>query len=194
MSAFPGGKAMAKCVCPWWLGYLLANPLRRLTQNPAKILAPYVREGMTVLEPGPGMGFFTLELARLVGPSGRVVAVDLQPRMIQRLKRRAAKKGLIERVEARLAKRDSLGLSDFAGRVDFALAFAVVHELPAADSFFAQVAQTLRPGASLLLAEPTVHVNAAEFEDELRVAAQAGLELAARPSIRRSRAALLRKV
>jgi SAM-dependent methyltransferase len=185
---------MAKCVCPWWLGYLLASPLRRLTQDPAKILAPYVREGMTVLEPGPGMGFFTLELAHLVGPSGRVVAVDLQPRMIQRLKRRAAKKGLIERVEARLAKRDSLGLSDLAGRVDFALAFAVVHELPGVDSFFAEVAQALRPGASLLLAEPTVHVDAAEFEGELRVAAQAGLEVTDRPSIRRSRAALLKKV
>jgi SAM-dependent methyltransferase len=185
---------MAKRVCPWWLGYLLASPLRRLTCDPAKILAPYVREGMTVLEPGPGMGFFTLELARLVGCSGRVVAVDLQPRMIERLKRRAARKGLLERVEARLAARECLGVTDLAGRVDFALAFAVVHELPAADSFFAEVAQALRPGASLLLAEPTGHVNAAQFEDELRAAAQAGLEVGDRPCIRRSRAALLKKV
>jgi len=60
-------------VCPWWMGYLLACPLRRLWQDPANIVAPYVREGMTVLEPGPGMGFFTLELARRVGASGRVV-------------------------------------------------------------------------------------------------------------------------
>src|ERR1022692_3696772 len=57
--------------------------------RPAKILAPYVCEGMTVLEPGPGMGFFTLELARRVGASGRVVAVDIQPRMLDRLKRPA---------------------------------------------------------------------------------------------------------
>ena len=55
---------MAHRVCPWWLGYLLASPLRRLMANPRKLLAPYVHEGMTVLEPGPGMGFFTLELAR----------------------------------------------------------------------------------------------------------------------------------
>jgi hypothetical protein len=60
-------------VCPWWVGYLLASPLRRLQYDPAALLAPYVRTGMTVLEPGPGMGFFTLELARRVGPSGRVV-------------------------------------------------------------------------------------------------------------------------
>ena len=82
---------MGHRVCPWWLGYFLASPLRRLLQDPVAITKPYVREGMTVLEPGPGMGFFTLEMARQVGASGRVVAVDVQPRMIAGLKRRLAK-------------------------------------------------------------------------------------------------------
>jgi tRNA A58 N-methylase Trm61 len=74
-------------ICPRWLGYVLASPLRRLLQDPGAIVQPYVQHGMTVLEPGPGMCFFTLELARRVGPSGRVVAVDVQPRMIAGLKR-----------------------------------------------------------------------------------------------------------
>jgi predicted O-methyltransferase YrrM len=60
-----------------------------------------------VLEPGPGMGSFTLELARRVGPNGRVIAVDVQPRMIAGLKRRLAKAGLLERVDARIAPPDS---------------------------------------------------------------------------------------
>ena len=51
---------MSTHTCPWWLGYLLASPLRRLFENPTTRLAPYVREGMFVLEPGPGMGFFAL--------------------------------------------------------------------------------------------------------------------------------------
>ena len=68
--------------------------------DPEKVVRPFVREGMTVLEPGPGMGFFTIELARLVGPSGRVVAVDIQPKMLDGLKRRAAKAGVADRVEA----------------------------------------------------------------------------------------------
>jgi len=127
---------MAKRVCPWWLGYFLASPLRGLVYDPASIVAPYVRSGMTVLEPGPGMGFFTLELARQVGTSGRVVAVDVQPRMIAGLKRRAAKAGVLERVDVRLAAPDSLGVGDLAGSVDFTLAFAVVHEMPAAGPFF----------------------------------------------------------
>ena len=184
---------MQRHVCPWWLGYLLACPLRRWVQDPAKILAPYVHEGATVLEPGPGMGFFTLPLARMVGATGRVVAVDVEPRMLDALRRRARKAGLLERVEIRLAQPDSLGLTDLAGQVDFALAFAVVHEMPSAVSFFTEAGRTLKPGGRLLLAEPSGHVRAPRFEAELAAAAEAGLQLADRPSIRRSRAALFKK-
>ena len=42
-------------VCPWWMGYLLASPVRQLVHRPAEILAAHVGPGMTVLEPGPGM-------------------------------------------------------------------------------------------------------------------------------------------
>lgn len=185
---------MAHSVCPWWMGYWLASPLRRLSYNPAQILSPYVREGMTVLEPGPGMGFFTLELARLVGPSGRVVAVDIQPRMLAELKRRAAKAGLRPRIELRLAQPDSMGIAGLEGVVDFVLAFATVHEMPSAGAFFEQSAEALRPGATLLLAEPAGHVKPELFDAELKAAAGAGLRVADHPLIRRSHAALLTKV
>jgi tRNA A58 N-methylase Trm61 len=184
---------MAKRVCPWWLGYFLASPLRRLMADPGKIVAPYIHEGMTVLEPGPGMGFFTLELARRVGASGRIIAVDIQSRMLAGLKRRLAKAGLLDRVDARLASSDSMGLGDVAGAMDFTLAFAVVHEFPAPEPFFAQVAAASKSGARLLLVEPSGHVNAAEFEAELQSAAHAGFAVVDRPSIGRSHAALLQK-
>ena len=94
-------------VCPWWIGYLLASPMRRwLGQDPIKILTPYVHEGMNVLEPGPGMGFFTIPLARLVGASGKVIAVDLQPKMIASLKKRAAKVKVLDRIDARVTSAD----------------------------------------------------------------------------------------
>jgi SAM-dependent methyltransferase len=182
---------MAEYVCPWWLGYFLISPVRRLRQDPRKILSSYVHEGMTVLEPGPGMGFFTLDLARLAGPSGRVIAVDVQNKMLEKLKRRAAKQSLLERIETRLATKDSMALGDLQGRVDFALAFAVVHEIPPAARFFHQVADTLKPGAALLLAEPKGHLNPAKFEEELRTAAEAGLTVLERPPISGSHTALL---
>lgn len=180
-------------VCPWWLGYVLASPLRRLWQNPAEILNPYIKAGMTVLEPGPGMGFFTLELARRVGASGRIVAVDIQPRMLRSLKRRAARAGLAERLDARLVQAETMALSDLAGAVDFVVAIAVVHELPDPQRFFREAAAVLKSGGGMLLIEPAGHVNAQEFDTELQAAGGAGLSVVDRPSIHRSQAALLRK-
>jgi len=185
---------MSNRVCPWWLGYFLVSPIRRWGQgDPAELLKPYVREGMTVLEPGPGMGFFTIPLARLVGSAGRVVAVDLQPKMIASLMRRAAKANVADRIEARVTSAETLGVEDLAGKVDFILAFAMVHELPDAQRFFSEVGRATKPGASLLLAEPRGHVSDAKFEAELAAAAAAQFEVSARLVIRRSRAALLVK-
>ena len=180
--------------CPWWLGYLLANPLRKLRQDPHDILSPFVTEGMTVLEPGPAMGFFTLELARLVGPDGRVVAVDVQPRMLASLRRRAGRRALDSRIETRVAPGGGdLGVSDLAGRADFALLFAMVHEVDDPPRFFAEVAKTLKPGGKVLLAEPKGHVKAPMFEAELAQAAACGLAAADRPRIAASHAAVLVK-
>ena len=184
---------MGHRVCPWWLGYLLASPIRRLLQKPEDVVTPYVSPGMTVLEPGPGMGFFTLEMARRVGPAGRVFAVEVQPRMVAGLQRRLGKNGLRERVDLRLAPPDSMNVHDLAGRVDFTLAFAVVHEMPNAERFFAEAAEVSKPGADLLLVEPAGHVKDAAFEEELQSAAQAGFTLTARPAMTRSHAALLKK-
>ncbi len=54
-------------VCPAEFAGSLDNPLRRLIHNPRKILEPYIRKGMNVLDLGCGPGYFTGELARLVG-------------------------------------------------------------------------------------------------------------------------------
>jgi SAM-dependent methyltransferase len=182
---------MSERVCPWWLGWLLASPVRRLAQDPARILAPFARPGMIVLEPGPGMGFFTLELARRVGPAGRVVAVDVQPRMLAGLRRRAASAGLADRIDARLAARDGLGVADLAGAVDLVLAFAVVHELPDAGRFFAEARTALAPGGRVLVAEPKGHVGPAAFESSLAAAERAGLRREPGPAIARSHTAVL---
>lgn len=182
---------MGKRVCPWWIGYFLLLPLRRIGQDPRSLLAPYVREGMTVLEPGPGMGFFTIDLLRMVGESGRVIAPDVQAKMLSKLQKRAAKAGLERRLDARVVSAESMSLGDDP-KVDFTLAFAVVHEFPSAQKFFAEVAAVSKPGATLLLAEPKGHVKDGEFEDELRSAAEAGFRVIERPPVSRSHAAMLR--
>src|SRR5512145_1534941 len=185
---------MSHEVCPWWLGHLLASPLRRLVHDPAAILRPFVTEGMTVFEAGPGMGFFTLEMARLVGPRGKVVAVDVQPRMLAELRRRAGKAGLLDRIDARQGSGEHMGVDDLEGQVDFILAFAVVHELPSIERFFVEAYTVLKPGRRLLLAEPPFQVSEQEFQATLRIAGQNGFHLESRPAIRWTRSAVLAKV
>ena len=169
-------------VCPWWVGYILASPVRKLWQNPARILGPFVQPGMTVLEPGPGMGFFTLELARLVGPRGRVVAVDVQPKMIAGLRRRAERAGLSDRLEARVTPATTMALDGDKDGFDLVVAFAVVHKMPSAATFFTEAARAMKPGAKMLLAEPAGHIRQEEFDSELALAAHNGLFVAERPA------------
>jgi 2-polyprenyl-3-methyl-5-hydroxy-6-metoxy-1,4-benzoquinol methylase len=65
-------------VCPWWLAYTFDNPIRKLFHKPQKMLSLYVKEGMSVMDVGCGMGFFSIGMARMVGDNGNVIAVDLQ--------------------------------------------------------------------------------------------------------------------
>ena len=85
---------MAERVCPWWLGYLLASPIRRWFENPQDVLGPHLKSGATALDVGCAMGFFSLPMAELVGPNGRVICVDLQERMIRSLRKRADRQPL----------------------------------------------------------------------------------------------------
>jgi len=184
---------MAEHVCPPFIGRLLLSPLRKLVENPNKIFAPFVKEGMVVLEPGCAMGFFTLPLARMVGPRGKVVAVDIQTEMLTNLERRARNKGLVDRIDIREAGADGLGISDLAKSVDFCTVFHVAHEVPDRESFLNEISHTLKPGARLLLIEPGWHVSEEDFTVSLAAAEKAGLRRIDSPHVRGPRKALFER-
>jgi SAM-dependent methyltransferase len=161
-------------ICPWYLGYFLASPVRRLLEKPEAILAPYVKPGMTVLEPGCGMGFFSLPLARLVGPGGKVVCVDLQQKMIDGLARRARRARVLDRIETAVCRPDDLGVAAWSDAIDLAVAIHVVHEIPDAGRFLRQIHESLRPGGALVIIEPKGHVTAEQFAKTIALAEAAG--------------------
>ena len=176
--------------CPWWLGYTLANPFRRIMHEPETILAPYVREGMTALDLGSGMGFFSLAMARLVGEQGKVICVDLQQKMLDALHKRAERAGLAERIRLQRAAQDDIHV---AGPVDFALAFWMAHEVDDVRKFLDQVFSVLKPSGSVLLVEPRIHVSAREFQRIITLAGDAGFTVDEAPLVSISRSAILRK-
>ncbi len=120
-------------VCLWWLCFTFDNCLRALFHNPESMLSPYVQTGDTAIDIGPGMGYFTIPMAKLVEPTGHVVAIDVQAKMLSALVRRTNKWGVSERITPYLAKADSLGSHP---KADFILAFYMVHEVRDKERFF----------------------------------------------------------
>ncbi len=161
--------------CPVWLGYVLASPIRRLFENPAKMVLALVKPGRRVLELGPGLGFFTIPSAKSLGSAGRVVCVDVQAGMLERLGKRLGKRGLRERVDLRQCGPDDLGLHDVQGSFDLALALHVVHETPSPGNTVRALAASLKADGQLLMVEPAGHCSSEMWSDELDAAKRAGL-------------------
>ena len=173
--------------CPWWFGYTFDNPLRGLVHDPTAIFGDLVRPGDTVVDVGCGLGFFTLALAKLVGPGGRVIAVDVQREMLERARRRAERQGLVDRIEFCQCAPDRLGIE---GVADFVLAFWMVHEVSQPEAFLAEVRSLLRPSGHLLIAEPRGHVPESFFARTIERVREAGFEVSPGPAVRLSRSAL----
>ncbi|NTU52388.1 MAG: class I SAM-dependent methyltransferase [Chlorobiaceae bacterium] len=171
-------KENRNAVCPVELAGSLDSRIRRWLQNPRKMLEPYVREGMAVLDFGCGPGFFTVEMASLVGATGHVIAADLQNGMLEKVRAKVAGTVFEKRVELHQCQSHGIGLSR---RLDFVLAFYVVHELPDAFGFFSEVRQLLQRGGQMLVVEPPIHVSKTAFEKTLSNARRAGFTVAARP-------------
>jgi SAM-dependent methyltransferase len=182
---------VGKDLCPWQLGYLQLLPLRRIIQNPEKILEGYVSEGLTVLDIGCAMGYFSIPMAKMVGECGRVICVDIQPKMVEILVERARNYGLERRILPRLSYSNSLGFEDIKNEIDFCLAFAVIHELPNQNLFFERLKGAMKADGKLLIAESFGHVSEEDFEKSLFLAQNAGFKIIERLKITRSRAALL---
>jgi ubiquinone/menaquinone biosynthesis C-methylase UbiE len=179
-------------VCPAELASSLDNRIRRWLQNPNEIVAPYVKEGMTVLDVGCGPGFFSIEMAKLVGPSGKVISADLQEGMLQELGNKIRGTVLEERIKRVKCDQDKINISD---TVDFILAFYKVHEVPDKNSFFKQLRSVLSERGQLLLVEPKLfHVSQKAFELTTRVAEDNGFKTYLGPKLRFSWSAVLKAV
>jgi len=167
----------------------LETPLRKLFQNPKRILGRYITSGMTVLDFGCGPGFFTIEMARITGPAGKVIAADLQQEMLEKVKNKIKKNDLGNIVEVWKCPERSTGLS---GKFDFILIFHVLHELPDQSGFLKEVQTLLNQDGRILLVEPQFHVSGKEFEELEAKLRRMRFEITAKPGIFLSRSLLLK--
>ncbi len=177
-------------VCPVERAGSLDNRFRRWVQNPRKILRPYIEEGMTVLELGCGPGFFSLDIAQMVGKSGRIIAADLQEGMLQKLRDKIQGTAFEERITLHKCEENKIGV---AANVDFILAFYLLHEIPNQEIFFNEIQAILKPNGQVFIVEPPFHVSKSAFEETIRKSQEAGFTLVARPKVLLSKTVLLQK-
>lgn len=177
-------------VCPVERAGSLDNRIRRWFQNPQKILRPYIVEGMTVLDIGCGPGFFSIDMAYMVGKTGRVIASDLQDGMLQIVRDKIKGTELEERITLHKCEKNKIGVTD---HVDFILLFYMVHEVPDKFIFFDEIATILKPNGQILLVEPPFHVSKSEFEETIKKTRDAGFSDTEGPHMLFHKTALLKK-
>ena len=177
-------------VCPVERAGSLDSRIRRWLQNPQKILRPYIEEGMTVLDVGCGPGFFSIDMAQMVGKSGRVIASDLQEGMLQKVRDKIKGTELEKRITLHKCEENKIGVSE---HVDFILLFYMVHEIPHKEEFFNEIGTILRPNGQVLIVEPPFHVSKSALEETVRKARNAGFADVEGPNVLFSKTVILKK-
>jgi ubiquinone/menaquinone biosynthesis C-methylase UbiE len=177
-------------VCPAALAGLFNNFFRKIVQNPQEILKPYIKNGMTVLDFGCGPGFFTIEIAKMLSNSGRIIAVDLQEEMLKIIRQKIEKTNLKNIILLHKCKEDIIGLNE---KVDFILLFWMFHEVPDQENTIKELMKLLRDNGKLLIAEPKIHVTEKRFKEMVRMIEKMKLVIEKGPKIFFSRSILLKK-
>jgi len=177
-----------KRVCPVERAGGLDNSLRRLFQNPGRILKSYIKSGMTVLDIGCGPGFFSIEIAKMLKGSGIVIAADLQEGMLDKVSKKISGTNVEKSIKLHKCSENEIRVSE---RVDFVLAFYMIHEVPDKEKLFREIKSILKPGGLVFIAEPAFHVSKTEFDKMTGMLNNTGFQIIDRPKILFSRTVLI---
>jgi ubiquinone/menaquinone biosynthesis C-methylase UbiE len=160
---------------PEFMAGAIDNPLRRKMQPPDEMpLRHGIEPGMRVLEVGPGNGRYTVATARRVGEEGRVVAIDIEPKMVKRVRSRVEVEG-ISNVEARVADVCDLPFDDET--FDGVYMIAVIGEIPDPDRAMGEFHRVLRPDGTLAFSELLMDPDYPLASTLIRLASTAGFRL-----------------
>ena len=180
----------SKHICPVERAGSLDNRIRRWGQNPQKILGPYIEKGMTILDIGCGPGFFSIDMAQMVGKSGRVIASDLQEGMLQKVRDKIKGTELEKRIILHKCEENKIGVLE---HVDFVLLFYMVHEVLNKEEFFNEIGTILKPNGQILIVEPPFHVSKSAFEETVKKARDVGFTDVKGPNVLLSKTVILKK-
>ena len=165
---------------PAFIGRLLDSDLRRWLQPPGQIISRSgIAAGMTVLEVGCGSGAYTTFVARAVGASGRVHALDIQPAMLAQLRRKLQRLENRDLTNVHLHEAGAYALPFDDGELDLVYMITVLQEIPDRARALAEIRRVLRPGGVLAVTEWITDPDYVLSSTTVQAGIDAGFEVAA---------------
>ena len=179
-----------RLVCPMAVAGLLDSKFRKLFHNPNKILKPYIKKDMIALDVGCGPGVFSIEMAKLMEGTGKVISVDMQDGMLEIIKNKIKGESYENNIVLHKCTQDSISLKE---HVDFVLMFYMVHEVPSKEKLFDDVLPLINKNGLLMIAEPGL-LSADEFNGTVNLIKEKGFEEYSTLKIMFSKGIVLRKI
>jgi 2-polyprenyl-3-methyl-5-hydroxy-6-metoxy-1,4-benzoquinol methylase len=160
-------------VCPAWLSFFLENGIRKKIHNPEKMLREYVTPGCTAIDIGCGPGYFSIPMAEMTGKGGKVISVDIQHKMLKRLRIMAKRHYVEDIIHPAKCTPEDISVNE---KADFILTFWMVHEVNDVRNFMTQIVEVMKPSALYLLSEPKIHVTDKKYREIIETAESVGLK------------------
>ena len=129
---------------------------------------------MTVLEIGPGTGTYTVASARRVGEKGKVVAIDIEPKMVDRVRRKAEKEGLTN-IEVHVANAHCIPFED--EKFDLIYMITVMGEIPSPERALREFNRVLSPAGTVAFSELFPDPDYPRASTLIRLATGAGFKM-----------------
>jgi len=159
--------------CPTWLAWMVErdNPFSKINRAPAIIENSHILPGMAVLDAGCGPGRLTIPTAQAVGPQGKVVAMDIQAGMLEKVEKKAKDLKNIEFLHAGLGE-NKLAANQF----DRALLVTVIGEIPDQNSALEEIFNALKPNGILSITEIIFDPHYQSKDSILQAASSVGFQ------------------
>lgn len=177
-------------VCPYWMAFTFDNPIRKMFHNPEKMFEKYLKPNMNIMDFGCGMGYFSVALAKLTDDSSCIYSVDIQESMLRKVMKRAQYDQLDQKIKTYKCTDQHLDLDQ---KMDFILAFWMLHEVPDTKSCLMKLYDILDDQGLLFIAEPGFHVKKRDYGNMIQTAIDLGYKVHSYPKVRLSYAIVLSK-
>ena len=179
-----------RMVCPMAAAGILDGKLRRRLHNPHKILKPFIRKNMTILDIGCGPGVFSIEAANLMEGTGKVISIDMQEAMLDIIKNKISGTSIENCIKLHKCSQYELGVKE---KADLVLMIYMVHEVPDKNNLFNEVLPLINKNGLLMIVEPFL-ITAKDFKSTIDLVKSRGFEAAAKLKIHFSKGIVLKKL